>query len=321
MKTVKHKAKERIAKATERKAKAKERKATAKERKHTKTHFKKKHCSPKKGKLLYSCFTKSSLYMISNALNQLPGISIDIQQDTPKLYKDITSIMKQQFQCNTEACWMSIRKFMKLLSPQQANLIRSHFRHAMPDDIVKDYTKWISNFDIIQFLKQYHDEMDDFYSYGAVPIDFKKCSVSQDLCKISIKQHKQRGESKVGIVFNTDESGKPGEHWICMFIDISGDNLEGQPGIYYFDSFGEPPEDEVVELIDKLQKETTDMFVVLNNDRQFQENTFSCGFYCMHFLEHMILGKSFDAYKRGKVNDSAMIRYRNHCFLHPDEIK
>ena len=286
-----------------------------------KTHYRKKHCSPKKGKLTYSCFTKSSLATIARSLNKLPNIEINLDQDVSKIYEDINNVMKHNFNCNTEACWMSIRKFMNLLTSDQADIVRSHFRPHMPKDIADDYTKWISNYDIIDVLKQYHDEFEEFYSYGAVPIDFSKCSVSQDLCKISIHRHKQRGETKLGIVFNTDTSGGPGEHWICMFIDIDGVNLDGQPGIYYFDSFGEPPEKEIKQLIQKVQKETKDRFAVFNNDKQFQKNTYSCGFYCMHFLEHMIQGKSFQEYKTSKVNDKVILRYRTHCFLHPNEIK
>lgn len=289
----------------------------------SRTHFRRKHCSPKKGKLNYSCFTKSSLLKIAKALNKLPNIKVKTTNTTiPQLYGDITKIMKSKFQCNTEACWLTIRKFMKLLSTKEAEMIRSHFRPHMPKELVSDYTKWISNFHIMSFLDQYHTELDDFYSYGATPIDFHKCSVNQDLCKIDIHSHKSNGEYKLGMVFNTDKSGEPGEHWICMFIDLKGINIKEQPAIYYFDSFASPPPQEVTRLIDKLHSQGgKDHFAVFKNDTSFQKNTFSCGFYCMHFLEHMILGNSFEDYLTSGVNDKQIIAYRNHCFLHPSEIK
>ena len=34
-------------------------------------------------------------------------------------------------------------------------------------------------------------------------------------------------------------------------------------------------------------------FVVSNNDKSFQNNTYSCGFYCLHFMEHMLQGLHF----------------------------
>ena len=62
---------------------------------------------------------------------------------------------------------------------------KSNFRPKMPKEIVKDYTEWISNFDIEAVLDQYDKDLSDFYFYGATPIDFKKCSVS-NLCKIDL---------------------------------------------------------------------------------------------------------------------------------------
>jgi len=52
-----------------------------------------------------------------------------------------------------------------------------------------------------------------------------------------------------------------------------------------------------------------------------QKNTFSCGFYSMHFLENMINGTPFSEYISSGLNDKKMIEYRNHCFLHPEETK
>ena len=75
----------------------------------------------------------------------------------------------------------------------------------MPE-ISKDYTEWLSNFDIEEVLYRHHRNLDDFYFYGAVPIDFKQCSVSQKIsCKIDILEH-EKVKSKLGIVFNTDET-------------------------------------------------------------------------------------------------------------------
>ena len=91
------------------------------------------------------------------------------------------------------------------------------------------------------------DSCDEFYFYGAVPIDFHKCSVS-DLCSFNMKKHLKKGKTKIGIVFNTDPSNKDGKHWISMYIDLIGHNLDSNPGIYYFDSFGRKPPEEILKL-------------------------------------------------------------------------
>ena len=107
-------------------------------------------------------------------------------------------------------------------------------------------------------------------------------------------------------------------------MDITGKNLGGQPGIYFFDSFGSRPMKEVKDLITKIQKQGEKHkieFVVSHNNKSVQNNSFSCGFYCMHFIEHMLKGLSFNKYLKSGLNDKKMIEYQRHCYLHPEEIK
>jgi ribosome biogenesis protein Tsr3 len=289
-----------------------------------KTHYKSKHCSPKKTKTGYSCLSKKAILKIAKALNKLSGIKVTYKGVSDKdLYNKISKIMQNNFNCKTEACWLKIRKLMTTLSKKDATYFRKHFRPHMPEEIIKDYTEWISNFDIEAVLNQYHEETDDFYFYGAVPIDFKKCSVS-NLCSIDIYKHLDKGENKIGIVFNTDKSNEPGEHWMAYYVDLKGANLHGQPGIYFFDSFGSSPCKEVKELTEKIKKQGSKKnikFVVSHNDKSYQRNTYSCGFYSIHFLEHMIKGFPFKKYLNSGLTDKKMIEFRNQCFLHPQEIK
>jgi len=286
------------------------------------SHYKKKHCSPFRKKLSYSCLSYKSLLKISKALNSIDGIQVDYKGlEDKQLYHEICNIIQKKFNCRTEACWLSIRKLMNKLSKKDADYFREYFRPKMPKEIVKDYTEWISNFDIEAVLDQYHKDLSDFYFYGATPIDFNKCSVS-DLCKIDLGKHMKHGEYKLGIVFNTDESDKPGKHWISMYVDIQGKNLNDQPGIYYFDSFGSKPVKEIDVLISKLQdqgKKHDLEFIVSHNDKSVQNNSYSCGFYCMHFMEQMLKGIPFNKYIRSGLNDKKMIKYQRHCYLHPDE--
>ena len=240
------------------------------------------------------------------------------------LYKKICNVMQNNFNCKNEACWLNIRKLMNNLSSKDAGYFREHFRPKMPEDIVDDYTKWISNFDIEAVLRQHHEETPGVYSYGAVPIDFKSCSVSSDLCNINLKQHVDKNENKLAMVFNTDDSKGPGQHWFAVYVDVDGVNLDSQPGIYFFDSFASKPKEEIKDLIEKIKDQGSKLskdFVVTVNDKCVQKNTFSCGFYSMHFLENMINGTPFSEYISSGLNDKKMIEYRNHCFLHPEETK
>jgi len=289
-----------------------------------KSHYNKKHCSPFKKKLSYSCLSHKSLLKIAKALNKIKGIKLKYKRLKAKeLYHRICKVIQDNFNCKTEACWLKIRKLLKNLSKEDVDFFRKRFRPYMPKEIVKDYTEWISNFDIEAVLNQYHEDLSDFHFYGAVPKDFSKCSVS-DLCKIDLGKHIDRGEHNIGIVFNTDESDKPGKHWLSMFVDTAGKNLDGQPGIYHFDSFGSKPLKEMKDLIDKLKKQGSKRnieFVVSNNDKSFQKNSYSCGFYSMHFMEHMLMGHPFHKYLNSGLSDKKMVEYQRHCYLHPEEIK
>jgi hypothetical protein len=289
------------------------------------THYEEQHCSPKQGTLDYSCLSGDVLFTIAKAINSLNGITLKYEGVPEKvLYKKICNVMQNNFNCKNEACWLNIRKLMNKLSSKDAYYFREHFRPKMPEDIVDDYTKWISNFDIEAVLRQHHEETPGVYSYGAVPIDFKSCSVSSDLCKINLKQHIDKNENKLAMVFNTDDSKGPGQHWFAMYVDVEGVNLDSQPGIYFFDSFASKPMKEVKELIEKIKDQGSKLnkeFVVTVNDKVLQKNTFSCGFYSMHFLEQMIDGTPFSEYINSGLNDKKIIEYRNHCFLHPKDTK
>ena len=295
----------------------------------TLTPHKQSQCSPFKQTLSYSCLSSNALSMVAKAVHKFEP-SLTLKQPDKQLYKDICEILKKSSTCNTEACWLQIRTLMNQLSPSERKYFRSHFRPHMPEELVNNYKEWISNYNIKEVIDQYHNDLPEFYSYGAVPLDFRKCSVSS-LCTIDIKKHINKGEHKIGIIFNTDESDEPGEHWIAMYIDIAGKNLDGQPGIYYFDSFGHEPEQEITDLIERItnqssnlqQPETTNPleFIVTHNKKTIQNNSFSCGFYCMHFMEHMIKEYPFKKYLNSGLSDKVMIDYQRTCYLHPDEIK
>ncbi len=294
-------------------------------KKKTNSHFKQKHCSPKKNTLSFSCLSHKALLKIAKSLNKLDGIEINYNSLSDKeLHNAIANIMETKFNCKSEACWVNIRSLMNRLSIKDVEYFRQHFRPHMPDEIVDDYTKWISNYDIREVLQQHHKENPEVYFYGAVPIDFKKCSVSSTLCKINLKQHMDNNECKLAMVFNTDDSSGPGKHWNAMYVDLKGKNLDSQPGIYFFDSFAAKPLSQVKELIEKIKEQGSQLdidFIVSVNDKQFQKNNFSCGFYSMHFLENMINEVPFKKYVSSGLSDKKMIEYRNHCYLHPKEIK
>ena len=160
---------------------------------------------------------------------------------------------------------MNMDKLMGLLGKKDKLQFKESFKPIMPKKWVNDYNTWLRTDDIEKCLDQ-HDKSDNhFYFYGAVPIDFNKCSVS-DLCSFNLKKHISNGIRKIGIVFNTDPHNEPGEHWISAYIDIYGDNLNKIPGLYYYDSYGEGPPKEVKDLFQKIKKQG------INLNKKFKVN-------------------------------------------------
>lgn len=170
--------------------------------------------------------------------------------------------------------------------------------------------EWLSSVDIDAVEKQYTKIFSEYFYVGTVPIDFGKksntgtCLVSS-LCSLDIKSLYNKGYRQIGIVFNTDKSTGPGEHWIALFCDIQPD-LEF-PRITYFDSYAEKPEKEVLRLM-KSWSETWDathihskpMQVTYNKTRHQYENS-ECGMYCLYFHLCCLTGTSMESRIPDKV--------------------
>ena len=83
-------------------------------------------------------------------------------------------------------------------------------------------------------------------------------------------------EKPAALVFNTDNSKKPGSHWVATYVD------EKSCG-FYFDSYGIKPcvPDHVLRLRKNCKK-------LRHNDRQLQSvSSDVCGHFCIMFLYFM----------------------------------
>jgi hypothetical protein len=185
-----------------------------------------------------------------------------------------------------------------------------------------DENAWLATDDIEGFLDRQTQLDDEFVTYGAVPIDFSDCSVS-NLCRFSCKDHLEKGQTKIAIVFNTDPHNKEGEHWISMYIDLKGHNFKGCPAIYYFDSYGRKPPKKIQALIEKAQnqgRECGNPLKYFYNDHGFQRHGAQCGMYAINFIKDMLSGKSFQEYLNSGTGDDKMKDLRDDYFIDPNEI-
>ena len=282
--------------------------------------YKQKHCSPGDSDVEGSCLDDDIVIKVAKALNTMGKtdkklVPINLNRSPEDIHSDVCKEISKISNCSSEACWQKIQSLMEHLGSSKEEFKKS-FKPLMPKEWIKDYNEWLSTFEIEDCLKQHMDSDKNFYFYGAVPMDFKKCSVS-NLCRFDMQKHLDKGESKIGIVFNTDPSTKDGEHWISLYMDLGRHNSPDY-GIYYFDSFGRKPSKEVTNLIKKAIKQGEKCKrkpLYFYNDHSYQKANSQCGMYAIHFIKKMLEGLSFEEYLDTKLNDKLMIQLRNEYFV------
>ena len=215
------------------------------------------HCAPKnmkKGRL--TCFNRESLEKIAEAWNQNnPNNKIDKSiKDDNKLWKSINDKLKNK--CSNDVCWLT-QDFMKKVDTEN---LENDFKPTKPTEWNANKFTWLNTLDIQNVLEQYQENDPSFFFVGAVPIDFDKkldigVCVVDELCNINLEKLYNKGIRKIGVVFNLDAHDEPGSHWVSLFLSTI------TAGIYYIDSVGQYPPDEIAVLMKRLQKQGNEMIL------------------------------------------------------------
>lgn len=283
--------------------------------------FDRYYCAPNKNDNI-SCYDITELEKIAKYINKRTGNNqIIVSKDKKKLHKEISDFFANRGKCNTEYCWKEYMDISQLIDHENI------FKPEYPSKWLGP-THQLSTSDIDNVLKQYENKYNNFKYYGALPIDFdlKKnndCAVS-DICDINIEELIKESIKDIGIVFNTDPHTRGGEHWMSMYVDIDGSNLNSIPGIYFFDSYGMKPCSRVGKLINKIKQQGQQMnihFQDFYNDHKYQNGNYHCGVYSIHFIIEMLKNKSFKKYLDKKVlNDKLIDEIKYQYFIHPKRI-
>ena len=211
--------------------------------------------------------------------NQKPIARGDVQ----KVWKDIQSRLHDKCDSGSAECIIN-----SMLSKPTA-----------PSSWKSNPEEWLSSLDIDAVEKQFAKIFSEYYYVGTVPIDFGKKSETgtclvDSLCSLSIQELYKKGYRQIGIVFNTDVSTGPGQHWIALYCDIRPELVF--PRITYFDSYAEKPTKEVVNLMKnwKFNWDATGihqkpMATTYNKTRHQYENS-ECGMYCLYFHLCCLIG-------------------------------
>lgn len=261
-----------------------------------------------------SCLSRGSLLKIANQWNHTHSDKINVSSHSPsdKIWSQINEKMKTK--CNDEWCWIQ-QEFVKKLNDHDIN---NAYRPMMPKTWKQNKYEWLRTDDIENVMTQYEEANPDFAFIGPVPIDFDKeygighCVVDE-LCKINIAKLKNKGITKIGVVFNLDPHDKPGSHWVSMFC-----SLAKHKGIYYFDSYGMNPPNEVSVLMKRLQSQARDIGIKLcikhNNVRHQYQNS-ECGVYSLFFITQLLRGYTFNKLINSPIMDESMNRKRKFFFI------
>lgn len=138
--------------------------------------YKEKHCSPGERDVNNSCLDSDLIIKIANILNSFDSdkySQIDTTQHPEIVHGDVCIKISEISNCSSEECWSKIKTIMEKLGTDKQKFSKM-FKPKMPRSWLKDYNEWLSTDDIEKCLNQHKDADNNFYFYGAVPMDFNK---------------------------------------------------------------------------------------------------------------------------------------------------
>lgn len=208
----------------------------------------------------------------------------------------------------SQRCWMKQEFVKKMKHDKKHHLKKYTFRPEGP----KGKFEWLNTINIRDVVDQYKYVYNDFDWLGAVPMDF------DDLPELGIKDYNfdgkwKKGVRKIGVVFNTDEHYKPGEHWIALYSDLEKGN------IYFFDSYGVKPDRRVVKFMERIKKWCKKERGIKKidfryNTVQHQKKNTECGVYSINFILRSLKGETFDDITENITTDKEINKCRSVYF-------
>lgn len=216
--------------------------------------------------------------------------------------KAAISEAKDKLGCESESCLYTKSPFVELKSELK------RFNPTGP----WNSTEWLSNDNIDDVLRLYTKKFPRFYHVKFQMRDFKK--QGRELANLDWTEIIKKYDC-MACVLNTDETGRPGEHWVCVFVDIKGRTVE------YFDSAAQSPpqefvdwvSDTAIQLADALGKAVKETIVT---KVEHQQGDSECGVYCLYYIINRLNGVPFHVFEYRKIPDEDMVEFRGYLFRH-----
>ena len=274
------------------------------------------NCSPKDKTEIndFSCYTDKSLFKLRDLWNARHPDSKINTNDPKEIHAKITNYLGNV--CNKESCWLKQKAEFGPISSDMAE----SFAPESPVEWKKNPNEWLSSVDIDKVMGQYKKAYKCFEFIGPSPIDFDtKLSYGEcvwnELCNFSLEKQIKNGKTKIGIIFNTDPHNKPGQHWISMFINIK------KKQIFFFDSTGDKPTDEIMTLVNRIKEQGKNLKRKIifeydsNEGIEHQYGNTECGIYSLFFIVHMLEDKMTEHYLKTHIlKDEYMQKFRKVYF-------
>jgi hypothetical protein len=296
-------------------------------------------CAPGKKFEQGSCFTIDQLLDMANAYNNMILLKliestlgpIKISNSKIELLKQLNDRLKDKCGDNNQICWIKQSFIQRTL--KKDDIINNTIRPSGP----QGRFTWLSTSNIDNVMKQYHERYPDFKFMGTVPLDFDSFP---QLGFINIKLDKmvKDGITKLGAVFNLDYHYQSGSHWVAMYSDLK----HGK--IYYFDSYGKPPELEIKKFVKRITKwyvkkheknnieiDDTETFMCQKEKNNIEKNSLmdirygtlrhqyknsECGVYSMNFILRLLKGETFDEINGSRLSDDKVNECREVYFTY-----
>lgn len=275
-----------------------------------------KKCAP--GQFFYSgsCIRLSILIEMVNAYNkdigETNGIKLNRNLEilNPGKYKKylITEFNKRLGdKCSTQKCWTQQNFINNMRSIAQTELKKFTFRPNGP----AGKFKWLSTVNILEVMSQYENQYPEFKYLGTVPLDFESLDHT-GLRDIDFSNLVRNNKTKLGMVINLDPSYEPGSHWVGLYSDLNNGY------IYFFDSYGIPPEKEIRSFMRKIanfvETKMNIQPIVDSNKIRHQYKKSECGVYSINFIDRMLKGETFEQICQSRIPDEDINKMRTVYF-------
>jgi len=259
------------------------------------------------------------LYNSKQSQNDLDKIQIPKRKSAGKLWKALQAKLDPVCGKVGESCWVE-QPFVK--SSPHYDKITKMYRPKKPLAWYKEERKWLNTYDIQDVMTQYAEADPSFKFVGVFPADFAAraypgsdtCIVNQ-MCKLDLGALWASKVKTVGVVFNTDDSKSPGQHWVSLFVGLNprGKNF----GVFFYDSVANAPQKEFASFMETMRKQletlhpkNVNKIRVEHNKVQRQYKNYDCGVFSMLFLISM-LKRKFEDVCEGMGYDDDVAKFRD----------